>query len=216
MNKVKVLNLYAGIGGNRRLWENVEVTAVEHNPHIAEIYGIRFPNDKVIIGDAHEYLLKHFREYDFIWSSPPCPTHSCIRKIGCNIRSNGTRQNEPVYPDMALYQEIILLQGYANNEKTKWVVENVMPYYEPLIKGIKLDRHYFWSNFPIIEKKFNIKKRHHMNNTEFAKALDFDLRDYYLPDDVDRRQIYRNCVDSALGEYLLNLAYFKPQKELTL
>lgn len=26
---IKVLNLYAGIGGNRKLWEGVEVTAVE-------------------------------------------------------------------------------------------------------------------------------------------------------------------------------------------
>ena len=30
--KLKVLNLYAGIGGNRKLWTNVDVTAVEYNP----------------------------------------------------------------------------------------------------------------------------------------------------------------------------------------
>jgi hypothetical protein len=28
---VRVLNLYAGIGGNRKHWENVEVTAVEYS-----------------------------------------------------------------------------------------------------------------------------------------------------------------------------------------
>ena len=51
----KVLNLYAGIGGNRKLWENVDVTAVEINPNIANIYNDFFPNDKIIVDDAHQY-----------------------------------------------------------------------------------------------------------------------------------------------------------------
>ena len=39
MNKmIKVLNLYAGIGGNRKLWKDVEVTAVEINEEIAGVY----------------------------------------------------------------------------------------------------------------------------------------------------------------------------------
>jgi len=71
---MKVLNLYAGIGGNRKLWEDVDVTAVELNPDIAKIYQDFFPNDKVIVADAHKYLLKHYKEFDFIWSSPPCQT----------------------------------------------------------------------------------------------------------------------------------------------
>jgi hypothetical protein len=37
-SKIKILNLYAGLGGNRKLWKNVEVTAVENNPEIAKIY----------------------------------------------------------------------------------------------------------------------------------------------------------------------------------
>lgn len=72
---MKVLNLYCGIGGNRRQWENVEVTAVEHNESIAAIYKDLFPNDIVIVADAHQYLLDHYSEFDFIWASPPCPTH---------------------------------------------------------------------------------------------------------------------------------------------
>ena len=59
-SKIKVLNLYAGIGGNRKLWENVDVMAIEINPKIAEIYQDFFPDDKVIIADAHQYLLEHF------------------------------------------------------------------------------------------------------------------------------------------------------------
>lgn len=58
---IKVLNGYCGIGGNRKLWENVEVTAIDNNQEIAKIYKDNFPNDNVIIGDAHEFLLKHYR-----------------------------------------------------------------------------------------------------------------------------------------------------------
>ena len=77
---MKILNLYAGIGGNRKLWgEEHEITSVEYDPKIAEIYKKLHPNDNLIIGDAVEYLLEHFKEYDFIWASPPCPTHSRIK-----------------------------------------------------------------------------------------------------------------------------------------
>ena len=77
---MKILNLYAGIGGNRKLWgDEHEITAVEYDVKIAECYKKLFPNDNVIVADAHEYLRKHFREYDFIWASPPCPTHSVLQ-----------------------------------------------------------------------------------------------------------------------------------------
>ena len=102
---MKILNLYAGIGGNRKLWDGHDITAVEINPKIAKIYHDLFPNDKVIVGDAHEYLRRYFRNYDFIWSSPPCPTHSILQM---------TRKNSEAlkYPDMTLYQEILLLQNF--------------------------------------------------------------------------------------------------------
>jgi len=54
---VKVLNLYAGLGGNRKLWTNVEVTAVELEPNIAAIYQRLNPDDTVIVGDAQSPLL---------------------------------------------------------------------------------------------------------------------------------------------------------------
>ena len=60
---MKVLNLYAGIGGNRQLWENVEVTAVENVDYIADAYEQLFPEDKIIREDAHQYLsLIHISE----------------------------------------------------------------------------------------------------------------------------------------------------------
>jgi DNA (cytosine-5)-methyltransferase 1 len=77
---VKILNLYAGIGGNRKLWgDEYDITSVEIDPGIAAVYADLYPNDTVIVGDAHQYLLDHFQEFDFIWSSPPCPSHSRIR-----------------------------------------------------------------------------------------------------------------------------------------
>ena len=138
---MKVLNLYAGIGGNRKLWKDVEVTAVERNPQIAKIYQDFFPKDKVRVTDAHQYLLEHFKEFDFIWGSPPCPTHSKIREAGSK-----KGQYDVKYPDMSLYQEIILLTRFF---KGKWIVENVEPYYVPLILGKIIGRHLIWSNFDV-------------------------------------------------------------------
>ena len=123
---MKVLNLYAGIGGNRKLWKDVEVTAVENDPKIAKIYQDFFPYDRVIVMDAHEFLLNYYSAFDFIWSSRPCVSHSIIRAIA----GVGRGQNKPIYPDMGLYQEIIFLKHFF---KGKFCVENVISYYEPLI-----------------------------------------------------------------------------------
>jgi len=191
--KMKVLNLYAGIGGNRKLWQDVEVTAVEINPKIAAIYQDFFPNDKVIVGDAHQYLLEHFQEFDFIWSSPPCPTHSCIRKeLGV-----GGGQNEAVYPDMKLYEEILLLQGYF---KRKYCVENVVSWYEPLIKPYKLANHYFWSNFYIGFIKADSRK-HRSGIKDLENRKGFCLDKY---SNIDKRKILRNCVEPEVGLHILN------------
>lgn len=135
-----MLNLYACLGGNRLLWDNCEVTAVEIDPVLCELYQERFPNDTVICGDAHQYLLDHYKEYDFVWSSPPCPTHSKARFFGFS----GT---QPKYPDMTLYQEIIFLMHHAKNQG--FVVENVKPYYTPLIPAQERGRHLYWANFKL-------------------------------------------------------------------
>ena len=108
---LKILNLYAGIGGNRKLWKDVEVTAVENNPKIAAIYQDFFPDDKVIVGDAHAYLLEHFKEFDFIWSSPPCPSHSDVRRA--NVLNKEGSQTKAIYPEMSLYEEVLLLMYFS-------------------------------------------------------------------------------------------------------
>jgi len=192
--KIKVLNLYAGIGGNRKLWDNdlIEVTAIENVPEIAEVYKHFFPQDKVIITDAHEYLLNNYSEFDFIWSSPPCQSHSSFRHNIC-VRYRGTPAE---YPDMRLYQEILFLKHHF---KGKWVVENVNPYYEPLIKGKLLQRHLFWSNFEIGNKQFKKDIIRHAQIPDLQTIHGFDLSKYHLK---NKRQILRNCVLPELALHI--------------
>ena len=213
MKKIKVLNLYVGIGGNRKLWENVEVTAIENNPKIAKIYKDFFPGDKVIITDAHKYLLKHFKEFDFIWSSPPCPSHSRTNNF---LHAQGTIR----YPDMNLYQEIIFLKTFF---KGCWVIENVVSYYKPLIKPQLLDRHYFWSNFIItpfeIKRNFNIANARtttRKDNRDFLKSLE-DYHDIYLEGIEIRNKglLLRNCIYPPLGLHIFNCAFKEKQEVLT-
>lgn len=197
MRKIKVLNLYAGIGGNRTLWSNADVTAVEFDFVIASIYKNRFPKDTVLVCDAHKYLLDHYKEFDFIWSSPPCQSHSSFRKNIC-VRYRGTK---PEYPDMKLYQEILFLQHHAKN---RWVVENVIPYYEPLIKAKKIQRHLFWSNFDIPEKKFDTELIRKAQIPQLQKIHGVDLSGFKLS---NKRQILRNCVKKELGKYIFECAF---------
>lgn len=192
---MRILNLYSGIGGNRKLWKGHKITAVENDPVLAKIYKDFFPEDEVIIGDAHEYLRKHYKEFDFIWSSPPCQTHSSFRHNIC-VRYRGT---EPKFPDMTLYEEILFLKHHAT---CPWVVENVKPYYEPLIKPTILQRHCFWSNFEIPPKEFAKDNIRTAQIPQLQEKYGFDLSKYKLP---NKRQILRNCVEPELGEYVISL-----------
>ena len=194
---MKILNLYAGIGGNRKLWgDEHEVTAVEIDEEIAGIYKGNFPKDKVIIGDAHQYLLEHYKEFDFIWASPPCPTHS---------RLNFSR-NDKTYPSMVLYQEIILLQSWF---KGKFCIENVIPYYDSLIKpSVVLGRHFFWTNFSVEKKEFT--------NIDVARSTQEELAaDLGMPiPRTGARLLLRNCLKPEIGKHLLDASQKEQQKTL--
>lgn len=196
---MKVLNLYAGIGGNRKLWggEDIEVTAVEIDPNIAAIYRDYFPKDNLIIGDAHEFLRANFRDFDFIWASPPCPTHSTLQMFRYHSK-------DLKYPDMTLYQEIILLKYFFEGN---WVVENVNPYYPFLIQpDFCIERHCYWSNKKI-SSEFSIDRKPFMNlkqNRELmAELYGYDInrlkRKY-----VDVRQVLRNAVIPQVGKYIFD------------
>lgn len=204
--RLRVLNLYARVGGNRKLWTDVEVVAVENVPEIADIYKDFFPNDTIIVADAHQYLLDHFKEFDFIWSSPPCPTHS---RVSTGLSGWGIYR----YPDVALYQEIIFLKHFF---KGNWVVENVIPYYKALIPPTaKLDRHYFWSNKPLgkfVEPRNYTGTVTNATVNQLQEQYDFKLPAYAK----DKRKILRNIVNPKLGSHVFNAATKEIKQEILL
>lgn len=198
---MKILNLYAGIGGNRRKWGNEhEITAVEYDPQIAVIYKDLYPEDEVVVGDAHEYLLNNYSRFDFIWASPPCPTHS---RVNYFLNAEGHVR----YPDMRLYQEIIFLKHFF---KGMYCIENVKSYYIPLVPPQESGRHYFWANFRIPKLNHKIKiagmnsryknKGHvtsHQLEKESMSKMGFpDLSGYKYP---KKERLLRNCVDPDIG-----------------
>ncbi len=191
--EIKVLNLYACLGGNRYKWDsvaNIKVTAVELDPELARLYQERFPDDKVIVTDAHQYLLDHYKDFDFIWSSPPCPTHS-------KSRFARRETTTPEYPDMKLYQEIIFLDNWFEG---KWCVENVVPYYPPLIPGKKRGRHLYWTNFNL-PNELNERKASIMEGKDEVKRwCEFHAYNFYQYKGEQRiDKIARNLVDYEAG-----------------
>jgi DNA (cytosine-5)-methyltransferase 1 len=203
---MRILNLYACLGGNRYKWDevakeagiNIKVTAVELDPELAKLYKERFPSDTVIVSDAHQYLLDHYKEFDFIWSSPPCPTHSRARYWNS---SNYKTTAKGVYPDMKLYQEILFLQNYF---KGKYCVENVIPFYEPLIAAKKRGRHLYWCNFNLPNILSERKVQIGTVSQEVDKLCNFheyDFRKYNGNQQINK--IARNLVDYEAGRTIL-------------
>ena len=206
---MKILNLYACLGGNRYKWDevtDVDVTAVEWDEDLAKLYQERFPNDKVIVADAHQYLLDHYKEFDFIWSSPPCPSHSKIR-----ITQKSRDTFKAIYPDLKLYEEIIFLDNYFNG---KYCVENVTPYYQPLIPAKKRGRHLYWTNFNLPnnlkERKLDgilctMKGEHKKLEVFHDIKVSASVGGY--------RDVLRNLVDYEAGRTILETAVGITKKE---
>jgi DNA (cytosine-5)-methyltransferase 1 len=198
---MRVLNLHAGLGGNAKKWDraNHTITAVENNPKIAKVYQDNNPHDDVIVGDAMDYLKKHRNEFDFIWASPPCQKHRMMK---------ATRHDVADYFDASLYQIIVFLTHF---HKGKWVVENVKPYYDPLIKPTcVMGRHYFWANFQITPIDVpNIKgfiTKGTVAETQKMKdwlGIHYDGNIYYEGNHCPG-QVLRNCVHPDLGLHIIN------------
>lgn len=202
---MKILNLYAGVGGNRKLWEGVEVTAIEWDPKISSVYRRLYPLDKVLEVDAHQYLLEHFTEFDGVWSSPPCQGETRMILSG--------RNRKPRYPTLVQYQETIFLQY---NFKGLWVVENVVPYYPQWLPATQLGRHLFWSNFSISpyeppEFKNFINRQNLGNKKELHDWLDIHYEEnLYYGKNHCPTQVLRNCVHPKLGLHVFNCMKQKP------
>lgn len=214
---MKVLNLYAGIGGNRKLWEDVEVTAVEIKSEIAAKYKEFNPKDEVVVGDAHQYLIENYYKFDFIWSSPPCPTHTRMNiSNSLSPYKDNSKQIargggiKPRYADMALYQEIIFLKHHY---KGKFCVENVIAYYEPLIKPYEVGGHWFWTNFHIREIPTESRGIGSKDTTKETltkrKGFDWDSLE-----GLDRELVLRNCVEPYVALHIFNESKVEIYQEL--
>ena len=200
MKITKVLNLYAGLGGNRKLWENAQVTAIEQNEELARIYKKLYPLDIVIVTDAHQYLINHYKEYNFIWSSPPCQSHSRMNYIIESVK--------PQFPDLKLYQEIIFLKQFCPG---RFAVENVQPYYKPLIApSTSIGRHLFWSNFDILQFPApHLPNMFNLNTIADSKILQnwLDIhydKPIYLDNTHNCCQVLRNCVHPEIGLHIFS------------
>lgn len=199
-NTLKVLNLYAGIGGNRYLWpDTVAVTAVEKDARVAAAYKRLFPRDTVIVADAHAYLVKNFFKYNFIWSSPPCQSHT---------RLNYSLPNEKKkYLDLGLWQEIIFLKYFF---KGGYVVENVKPYYNSFVEPtFTIGRHCFWSNFNLTDHYVSVPEcmidwRTEGNGSQIKEWLGFSIPENIRLNGNNPLQIYRNCVHPKIGLSVFN------------
>jgi DNA (cytosine-5)-methyltransferase 1 len=107
-----------------------------------------------------------------------------------------------MFPDMKLYQEILFLKHFAD---CKWVAENVIPYYDPLIKpDIKIDRHLFWCNFKMRSADITRDNEQTWAITSKTVQYGFDISSRKISHRKD--QILRNCVDPQLGLHILNQA----------
>ena len=205
---MKILNLYAGIGGNRKYWdgEKHDITAVEYDEEIARVYKHNFPNDEVVVGDAHNYLEENYQDYDFIWASPPCPTHSRM-----NYLSNVQESKQVKYPDMKLWQEIIFLDNWFEGS---YVVENVKIYYEPLIKPQESGRHFFWSNFtiPNVEGTEEVEdiRNQKLSLEEKEEIYGITTKGFDLTK-TKRKKLLNNCVHPEIGKKIFNAKKSKQQ-----
>lgn len=189
-----VLNAYAGIGGNRHLWPTEwRVTAVELDPRVAAEYGRRYPDDVVLVEDAHIAVLERASDFDAVWTSPPCPTHSRLARV------NASRYGTALVPDHRLLDEISSLRAAGG----LYVVENVHSYYRPpVLPDLVTDRHYYWmSKVPDMLAPLDRVVIGHWGGTTSSEEL---ARAYGLPPlargSVPRRDLaMRNAVAPLEG-----------------
>lgn len=204
MKPIKILNLYACLGGNRYKWDevaNIQVTAIEWDIELCKLYQERFPDDIVINTDAHQYLLNNYKNFDMIWTSPPCPSHS---RAAFGSRKSDKASHKPVYPDLKLYEEVIFLKHYYSG---KYVVENVIPYYEPLIPGQIRGRHIYWSNFKLPYNLSNRKSVDMESKNAVEQWCIFHNYDFYkYKGEQPIHRIARNLVDYEAGKTIFEAA----------
>ena len=118
---------------------------------------------------------------------------------------------------MKLYEEVIFLQHYY---KGKFCIENVIPFYEPLVPAHKRHRHLYWTNFNL-PNKLSERKNPDLARTrnvvkQLSKFHDYDFSKYKGKQSV--RKMARNLVDYEAGrtifETVLGITKKANQKQI--
>jgi DNA (cytosine-5)-methyltransferase 1 len=207
---MRILVGCAGIAGESEKWDDKkhEIVHVELDPKIAKVISDRKPNRIVIVGDAYQYLLDHYSEFDFVWFSPPCQANSRMIRGGKN--------RAPRYPELKLYEVKIFLDF---NFKGEYVIENVVPYYTPVIESTaKLGRHLFWASFEISDFHIEQPKGFIMTGTvegseNLKKWLGINYKgNIYYGKNHDPCQVLRNCVHPDMGLHVFKCLLDKSKK----
>ena len=119
------------------------------------------------------------------------------------------RENtKPYYSDMKLYEEILFLDNFFDG---KYCVENVIPYYEPLIAAKKRGRHLYWTNFnlpTVLSERDKISGLITKDDYEAIKKLcEFHDYDFFKYKGEQRRsKMARNLVDYEAGKTIFATA----------
>ena len=105
---------------------------------------------------------------------------------------------------MKLYEEILFLDNHFNG---KFVVENVLPYYEPLIKAKQRGRHLYWTNFNLPNILTDRKCKIGSGTNEVKKLCDFhEINIDHYKGEQRKDKIARNLVDYEAGKTIFETA----------
>jgi DNA (cytosine-5)-methyltransferase 1 len=204
MEKKTLYNGCAGFGANTHLLnrKEVDVTHTEMFQDIANVNRLLHPDDEVIVADTFQHFQENHEKYNFAWFSVNCQGHSKMVKA--------TRHNvNKIPPVTELYGLIIFLTHFYKGD---WVVENVVPFYKPLIEPtLRVGRHLFWSNKPLFGIE-DVKRPTGFINKATKKGadelkkwlgLEFEWYVYYKGNHCPA-QTLRNCVHPKLGVQIFN------------
>lgn len=119
-------------------------------------------------------------------------------------------RNKARYADLKLYEEIIFLRTYG---QAQWVVENVVPYYTPLIAPTnRIGRHLFWANFTFTAQDVERPRRFIASRSQATAqelkewlGLSYEGTLYYGNNHCPA-QVLRNCVHPEIGRQILAAA----------
>ena len=150
-------------------------------PEFIAIFFQKIHNDTV--SDAHQYLLDHYKEFDFLFG---------LRRRVLLIAELAQCKKKKIYPDMALYQVIIFLKHWFRGKV--FSISTIIPYYKPLIESVSTEnahRHCLWTNFWVQDMEKPIKKLATCKAPEERKMLQeefgFNLDKYT---GVDKRKTF--------------------------